>query len=98
MRTPVFIGDEVTAAGFRLAGVETWPVETGAEEPQLRRATEVADLILVTTAFAARVSEGLMRRLLAAVRPLLVVVEDARGEMPLPDVAARLRKQVGVGE
>ncbi|MCU0935676.1 MAG: V-type ATP synthase subunit F [Gammaproteobacteria bacterium] len=98
MRAPVFIGDEVTAAGFRLAGAETWAVEAGNEEAQLRRAAESADLVLVTAAFAAKVPEATVRRLLAAPRPLLAVVEDARGEVPLPNVAARLRKQVGVGE
>jgi vacuolar-type H+-ATPase subunit F/Vma7 len=98
MRTPVFIGDEVTATGFRLAGVETWPVEAGAEEAQLRRAAESADLVLITAAVAAALPEAVVRRAMAAPRPLLAVVEDARGEVPLPDVTARLRKQVGVGE
>ena len=98
MRPPVFIGDEVTAAGFRLAGADTWAPEAGAEEAQLRRAADVADLVLVTAAFAAALPEATVRKLLAAPRPLLVVVEDARGEVPLPDVAERLRKQVGVGE
>ncbi len=86
MRAPVFIGDEVTAAGFRLAGAETWAVEAGNEEAQ------------VTAAFAAALPEAVVRRFMAAPRPLLAVVEDARGEVPLPDVTARLRKQVGVGE
>jgi vacuolar-type H+-ATPase subunit F/Vma7 len=94
----VFIGDAVTAAGYRLAGVDARVPAPGAEAAELDAACAGAELVLVTAAVAERVSGERLGRLLAAPRPLLVLVGDARGQVPVPQIAARLRRQVGVGE
>jgi vacuolar-type H+-ATPase subunit F/Vma7 len=98
MRPAVFLGDEVTGAGYRLAGLVTRVPTAGAEAAALETACAEAELVLVTAEVAARVPAVRLARLFAALRPLLLVVGDAAGRVPVPDISARLRRQVGVAE
>jgi vacuolar-type H+-ATPase subunit F/Vma7 len=98
MRPPIFIGDEVTAAGYRLAGLVTRVPGPGTETAVVEQASGEADLVLVTAEVAEQVQEERLGRLFSALRPLLLVVTDARGRVPVPDISGRLRRQVGVGE
>ncbi len=93
-----FIGDEVSAAGFRLAGFCTEIPAPGEAALRLRQACEEAELVLVTAEVAARVPESELRRLQAAPRPLLLVVPDVRGRSAAPDLGAGLRRQLGLVE
>jgi hypothetical protein len=52
--------------------------------------------VLVTAACAARVDAGALRAALAALAPLVVVVADACNEAAPPDLAVRLRGQLGL--
>ena len=96
MSAPVYLGDELAAAGFRLAGVECSVPERGREAAALAAARESAPLILVSAAAAARIPEAEMRNATAALSPLVLVVPDLVSMTPLPDLAARLRKQLGL--
>jgi vacuolar-type H+-ATPase subunit F/Vma7 len=98
MRPAVFIGDEVTAAGYRLAGLVTEVPAPGTEAERLAAASAGADLVLITAEVAERVPAVRLARLFAALRPLLLVVGDACDRVRPPDISARLRRQVGVGE
>lgn len=97
MTAPVFIGDEVTAAGYRLAGarIHTPPLDEITET--LLQARRQAPLILITAEYAARVPAAILNEVLAARRPPLTLVPDVRGAMPLPDLAERIRTQLGIG-
>ena len=97
-RSPHFIGDEVTAAGFRLAGLRTCVPDPGEEAAVLRQACEEAQLVLITAEVAANVPQSELRRLQGARRPLLLIVPDARERLPDPDLGAGLRKQLGLTE
>jgi len=93
-----FIGDEVSAAGFRLAGVEVH-VPDPADTPGLfRRLSAEAKLILLTAEAAAWVPDSALRRAWAADRPLVLIVPDVRGRSQPPDVGAALRRQLGMAE
>jgi vacuolar-type H+-ATPase subunit F/Vma7 len=96
MSAPVYLGDELAAAGFRLAGVEAIVPERGSEAAALATARESAPLILVSAAVAAKIPESAMRHATAALAPLVLVVPDLITATPLPDLAARLRKQLGL--
>lgn len=98
MDAPVFIGDEVTAAGYRLAGLRARVTRQGAEDNQFRQALQDAELVLVTAEFARGVSAELLARALAGPRPLVLLVTDARDHLAPPDLASRLKRQVGVAE
>lgn len=96
MTRTLFIGDEVAAAGWRLAGVATQVPEAGAEGHALASAPQDAMLVLVSAETAARIPEAQLRTALRRISPVTVIVPDLRGAVPYPDVAARLKRQLGI--
>lgn len=97
MAAPVFIGDEVTAAGYRLAGARIYTPAPDGVIGILHQARSEAPLILITAEYAAQVPAAILNAALAAPRPPLIIVPDVRGAVPLPDLAARIRAQLGIG-
>jgi vacuolar-type H+-ATPase subunit F/Vma7 len=96
MAAPVFIGDELAAAGYRLAGVRVRVPAAGEETEALAEARSTAPLVLVCAAAAARIDLAALRTALVAVSPLVVIVPDTQGDVAVPDLAARLRTQLGL--
>ncbi len=97
MSAPVFIGDELTAAGYRLAGAVTRTPAAGEEASLLQWARDSSDLVLISAVCAARIPRAILQPWLAAPQPLLLVVCDARGEMEMPDSGARIQALLGLG-
>lgn len=93
-----FIGDEVSAAGFRLAGVDVYVPGAGEVPGLFARLRGRTDLILMTAEAAQGLPEDMLRGALAAGRPLVLVIPDVRGRMAPPDVSAALRRQLGMAE
>jgi vacuolar-type H+-ATPase subunit F/Vma7 len=87
MTAPVYLGDEVSAAGYRLAGALVRTPRAGEETAALAWALSQAPLVLLSTAVAAGIGEAALRRALSALAPLVLIV---------PDLAARLRTQLGL--
>ena len=96
MAVPVYLGDEVSAAGYRLAGALVRTPAAGEETAALAWARAQAPLVLVSAPVAAGIAAGALRAALAALAPLVLIVPDLRGDVPLPDLAARLRAQLGL--
>jgi vacuolar-type H+-ATPase subunit F/Vma7 len=96
MAAPYYVGDEVSAAGWRLAGAQVAVPEPGAEAAALAAARATAPLVVVSAAIAARIPEAQLRAALAALAPPTLIVPDLAGEAAVPDVAARLRRQLGL--
>jgi vacuolar-type H+-ATPase subunit F/Vma7 len=94
MRDVLFIGDAVTASGFRLSG---WPVAiAGADlETVFDAACESAWLILITAAAAARLPAGRVDAVWAQGQPLLMLLPDATGGPAPEDISAQLRATIG---
>ena len=96
MTRPMFIGDEVTASGWRLVGVRAIAVDAGTVAKAFDAALDDADLLLITAAAAA----GLDReRLDAAVRraePLVLVVPDAAERVAPPDLDRQVDRVLGI--
>lgn len=92
----IYIGDELTAAGFRLAGARILLPAVGQETASLAQAQQDAQLILVSAEVAARIPRESLDAALAALTPLTLVVPDLLGRRPLPDRAKRLRRQMGM--
>jgi vacuolar-type H+-ATPase subunit F/Vma7 len=92
-----YIGDEVTAAGYRLAGAEARvpvPSETG--EVFRRACSDGADVILLSAALAPEIDPGELSAALIAEAPLVAIVPDAFGRCPPPDVARDVRLALGI--
>jgi vacuolar-type H+-ATPase subunit F/Vma7 len=98
MTAPIYLGDEVSAAGFRLAGLPARVPARGEETAALSAARADAPLVLVSATVAARIAEGELRAALAALTPLVLIVPDIDGATPVPDLALRLRRQLGLVE
>jgi vacuolar-type H+-ATPase subunit F/Vma7 len=98
MANVVFIGDEVTAAGFRLAGARVVVPQAGGEQEALATARATADLVLIGAEIAALLPRPVLSDAVAARSPLVFVVPDVRGRVTLPDVVASLQGQLGVTE
>ncbi|WP_137893150.1 V-type ATP synthase subunit F [Ramlibacter sp. 2FC] len=98
MPAPIFLGDEVSAAGFRLAGARARVPAPGEEASFLEQARREAELVLLSAECAARIPAPLLRRALTAPLPLVLVVPDLLGRAEPPDLAARLLAQLGIAE
>lgn len=96
MSAPIYLGDEVSAAGYRLAGATTCVPAAGDEAAALARARGDAALVLVSAAVASAIGEAGMRAALCALSPLVLVVPDLHGTVVMPDLAQRLRGQLGL--
>ena len=92
----IYIGDELTAAGFRLAGAQILLPAVGEETASLTQAQRDGQLILVSADVAARIPLEPLEAALAALAPLTLVVPDLLGRQPMPDRAQRLRRQMGM--
>lgn len=98
MVAPVFIGDEVTAAGFRLAGVRVRTPQANDLVAVLEWANNNTSLIYITAEFADILEQDQQDRLLAQLSPPVVVVPDIRSNTPIRDLATQLRAHLGVLE
>ncbi|MEG0820322.1 MAG: hypothetical protein RR412_01250 [Burkholderiaceae bacterium] len=96
MPLPVYIGDEVAAAGFGLAGLELMTPAIGEEAAALVQARAHASLVLVSAEIATRIPAVLLEPALAAASPITVLVPDLLARVELPDPATPLRRQLGI--
>ena len=98
MSLPVYIGDAVSAAGYRLAGLRIHVPDTADIQAEIEQACGDAPLVLLGADIASQLPAAQLDRLLSQVAPAVVVVPDVRGQATLPDLAHRLRQQLGVLE
>ena len=96
MSAPIYLGDEVVAAGYRLAGARVRTPPVGESAAALARACAESPLVLLSASLAARIGERQLRAALSALSPLVLIVPDLQGEVPMPDLAARLHAQLGL--
>ena len=92
----VFVGDEVTAAGFRLAGVSVLVPTEGEERQVLASAAESARLVLLSAGLARRVPPTFLARLQAGPWPLLAIVPDVAGNTWPDNIAANICRHLGI--
>ena len=92
-----YIGDEATAAGYRLAGAEVRVPPVAEIADVFRRAREAdADLILLSAQCAVGLPPEDLDAALLGDRPLVAIVPDAHGRHTPPDVAREVRLALGI--
>lgn len=96
MNQIVFIGDEASAAGYRLAGAAAYVPAAGEEAAVLEAARREALLVLISAECAARVPPAQMNEARLALKPLMLVVPDVRGRAMPADLGRLVRKQLGM--
>ncbi|MGD8875639.1 MAG: V-type ATP synthase subunit F [Gammaproteobacteria bacterium] len=98
MSLPVFIGDEVSACGYRLAGLRVRVPDRDELDAVLAAACEEAPLVLLSAGVASWLPGARLEALLARIDPPVVVVPDVRGLAGHDDLVPRMRRQLGVLE
>jgi vacuolar-type H+-ATPase subunit F/Vma7 len=93
-----FLGDQLTAAGFRLAGVTVHTPDPDEEAALFRQLCARAEVVLITAESAARLPPADLHAARLRTAPLVLLVPDIRGRLPLPDSGAELRRHLGVLE
>ncbi|NIQ44085.1 MAG: Vacuolar H+transporting two-sector ATPase F subunit [Pseudomonas stutzeri] len=96
MSVPIFIGDEVSACAYRLAGIEVRTPVPGELSAMLEQACTESHLVLITAQYAQQLRADELAKMQARMRPLLLVVPDVCEQVPVPDFAKALRSQLGV--
>ena len=98
MTAPVFIGDEISATGYRLSGVRTRTPEPNETLEVLTWACEHAPLVMITAEYAAHLTSADSEHFLSRISPPVVVVPAIRSQASGKALANRLRAQMGVLE
>jgi len=99
MAVPVFIGDEWTETGWRLAGARVIVPELQAEA--VRAAVDAAcegspPLVLVAARFARLLDADRLMQARRKLDPPVLVIGDAAGSVRPDDVAGAIRERMGV--
>jgi len=96
MRDMIFIGDGVTAAGFRLAGVPSFAPEPGELAATVTAERGDCRVLAMTAASLGALPERMASELVASAEPLLAIVPDARRSVPTPDLETDVRRVLGI--
>ena len=96
MSVPVFIGDAISAAAYRLAGARTRVPEADQLVSALHEACAESELVLITAEYAQRLPQDVLNQAQSGLRPLVLVVPDVRERVLPPDLEKELRSQLGV--
>ncbi len=92
------LADEVTAVGFRLAGVIVDVPQAADLRRRFEQLCDEAQLVLITAELARQLPLAALQRRQRAVRPLVLVIPDVRGRSEPPDLGTVLRRQLGMSE
>jgi vacuolar-type H+-ATPase subunit F/Vma7 len=98
MSVTEFIGDEVTAAGYRLSGVDVHVADDKNVMHLVKQARARASLVLVGSNVLQGLDNQELYQLLASTDPPVLVVPDVRELAEVPDITERIHKQLGMLE
>ncbi len=93
-----FIGDPLSAAGFRLAGARVHSPGEQTATALFRALRDQCRVLLLTAESAAQIPPELLAQTVEQGRPLLLVVPDAAGRAAPTDLEQELRRQLGMAE
>ena len=92
----IFIGDEVTATGFRLAGVACHSPERNELLNLLAEQRDECDLIMITAQFAAWLGADMVEKMALWSRPLVAILPDIRNHQTPPNLEHAVRRELGI--
>ena len=96
MTIPVFVGDEVTASGWRLIGARTLAANGAGAAKMFDAALEDAELVLVTAASAAALDSEKLDAAVRRAHPLVLVVPDVANRIAPPDLDKAVDRVLGI--
>ena len=92
----IFVGDELSAAGYRLAGMDTRVPLPGEEADCFDKALHEAHTILVGYRCARAIPPTILEAALAMLSPLVIVVPDWDGTQLAIEPANKVRRILGL--
>jgi len=92
----IFIGDEITAAGFRLAGVACHTPERNELPDLLSKERELCDLIMITAQYADWLGRNAIEEMALSSHPLVAVLPDIRNQQSPPNLEHAVRRELGI--
>ncbi len=96
MTNAVFIGDEITAAALRIAGV-TVQVPAMSDVPRtFEQAVDDAELVIITARYARAMDEASLRAAIRRADPLVLVMPDGGNRYPPEDLEPRIDRVLGI--
>ena len=96
MTVPVFIGDEVTASGWRLIGARAVVVDVDTVARSFEAALIDTELLLITAACAAWLDGAMLDAAVRRAQPLILVVPDAADRRAPPDLDRQVDRVLGI--
>ena len=96
MSAAIFIGDELTAAGFRLTGIETLVPAAKDVGNTFHEARARASLVIITAELARAILVSELETAMLAESPALAIVPDVRFVAEPPDLTGKLRRVLGI--
>jgi vacuolar-type H+-ATPase subunit F/Vma7 len=94
----VVIADELTCAGFRLAGIRTLTPEPETTREAFGAALKEAAVVIVTAAYARRLPSAELEAAMSGETPAVAVIPDIRERDVPPSLAPGIRKTLGIEE
>ena len=96
MNQPAFIGPELEAAGYRLAGVQVM-VPDGRDVVELvDRARRTASLVLVSASVARALPQEVLEEMVFEAQPPVAIMPDIVGEGATPDMERAVHAALGI--
>jgi len=96
MGRAIFIGDELSASGFRLTGIETLVPEPDAVESAFADARTRGSVVIITAELARHIPPPQLEAAMLAEAPTLAIIPDVLFRAPVPDLTRRLRSVLGI--
>ena len=91
----IFLGDELSATGFRLAGLDARTPAQGEEAAGLEQALKEGRSVLLGARFASLVPAATLEAALTLLQPMVMVLPDWDGSVFAGDPAAKVRRVLG---
>lgn len=92
----VVIADEVTCAGFALAGAHTIVPEADELAGVFANALAQAEVVIVTAAYAEHLPRQMVETALQTQTPAFAIIPDLRETTPAPSQTERIRATLGL--
>lgn len=96
MGAAIFIGDELSASGFRLTGIATLVPEPDAVGAAFAEATSRGSLVIITADVARHIPAAQLEAAMLAEEPTIAIIPDVLFRAPPPDLTRRLRSVLGI--
>ena len=96
MGAVIFIGDELSAAGFRLTGIETLVPKPEAVGVAFEEARSRGSLVIMTADMARHIPAPQIEAAMLAEAPAIAIIPDVLLSAPVPDLTRKLRSVLGI--